>query len=1845
MKNIASQFVAILIIAQIFISVNAYAQPTPGTGVQVLLKGKPLITWTATTPIYYLQPIDATQFVGQTANVPGTFNNLADMGKYLTVGIHYIHSTFTPTDTFHYRIVFDSILINVKKANPVITWANPSDVAFGTTLSATQLNATANVPGTFVYSPNTGASLNGGANTLSVTFTPTDAINYAAVTATATVNVTQFPPVINWSTPIDIVYGTALSATQLNATSVAGTFVYTPPLGTVLNAGAGQTLSVSFTPTNSSMYTTATASVLINVTKATPTISWTNPVDIVYGTALSATQLAATSTTPGTFVYTPATGIVLNAGQNQTLSVAFTPTNTSNYNNTSVTASINVTQATPVITWTNPADINYGTALSATQLNATANVPGTFVYSPPLTTILNAGNGQTISVTFTPTDAINYKTTTGTALINVKQATPVLTWANPADIVYGTALSATQLNATANVPGMFVYSPPLTTILNAGNGETLTVTFTPTDAVNYKTTIVTAALNVLKATPTITWANPADINYGTALSATQLNATANVPGMFVYTPSLTTVLNAGNAQTLSVSFTPTDAVNYKTTTAIATLNVLKATPTITWANPADIVYGTALSATQLNATANVPGTFVYSPPLTTILNAGNNQTLSVIFTPTDAVNYKITTVTAVINVLQATPTITWTNPADIVFGTALSATQLNATANVPGTFVYSPPLTTVMNAGNGQTLSVTFTPTDAINYKVITGAVLINVKQATPVVTWANPANIFYGTALSATQLNATANVPGTFVYSPPLTTILNTGNGQTLSATFTPTDAVNYKSITATATINVLKATPIITWANPANITYGTALSATQLNATANVPGTFVYTPGLGTVLNVATSQTLSVVFTPSDAVNYNTVTASVTIKVAKATPVINWSNPANITYGTALSATQLNATSIPGSFVYSPNFGTILNAGVGQTLTVTFSPNNSTDYKTTTATVLITVLKATPTINWSNPADIVYGTLISSTQLNATASKPGSFVYSPALNTLLTAGIQTLSVTFTPTDVVDYNTATASVLLNVAKATPTATWSNPANIIYGTALSATQLNATSSVPGIFVYTPPLATVLNAGSGQTLSATFTPTDALDYKSITVTAAINVLKANPTITWANPANIVYGTALSATQLNATASVPGTFTYSPNLGAVLNSGTGQRLSVTFTPTNLNNYNTVTATSTINVLKATPVINWSNPANITYGTALSSTQLNATSVAGSFVYSPGIGTVLNTGAAQTLSVTFTPTNGTNYTTATASVSINVTKAVLNVIADNVSKIYLDPVPPLTYHFSGLINGDLPTVITGAPILTTSVVQSSPYGLYPIIATQGNLAAANYTFNIVNGTFSVRKSLTTWNGTVWDNGAPDAAVNATLAGSYVVGVLPNIICKTLTLQAGYNLEIDAGYYVTVNADFINNGTVLLKSAAGTAPTGSLIISGNVTGNVSVQLWLSGNTTHYMSAPVANATTSVFTGLPTVKSYIASTGLWNPATGNYVGALTQGKGYSVSYAVPVTLTFKGLPKSGSFDFYNGLLYNVASVTDNGGNPFTSAIDWYAMYNLSTTKNISPIISYRITNSQFATYSAATGAATNGGQRYLPAMQGFCVRPTNSGAVLTATNAVKVHASAVNYMKNTEIIDNSLKLKATGDNVTGDETMILFRDDATTGFDDMYDGEKLFVPEPEFCHLYSRATDGYNLAINTLPEAKAVNLFFRAGVSGMFNIDLANINLNNISTVYLEDLATGTITNLSTGAYSFKYEAINSDKTFVLHFGMPTAVNKVTPEVIATVYSNNHSVYVLSNKIGGNIIIYNLQGTVIANRNITSDITRVDMNVASGIYLVKIIENNKVITQKVLIE
>jgi hypothetical protein len=121
------------------------------------------------------------------------------------------------------------------------------------------------------------------------------------------------------------------------------------------------------------------------------------------------------------------------------------------------------------------------------------------------------------------------------------------------------------------------------------------------------------------------------------------------------------------------------------------------------------------------------------------------------------------------------------------------------------------------------------------------------VDQASPVLTWASPATIIFGSALGDGQLNATANTPGTFTYTPPAGTVLPVGDGRILSATFTPTDFADYKPGSISTMINVnspnaqLVVTSVLSRDASNNVVVQLRLANTGASAAANVLLTIV--------------------------------------------------------------------------------------------------------------------------------------------------------------------------------------------------------------------------------------------------------------------------------------------------------------------------------------------------------------------------------------------------------------------------------------------------------------------------------------------------------------------------------------------------------------------------------------------------------------------------------------------------------------------------------------------------------------------------------------------------------------------------------------------------------------------------------------------------------------------------------------------------------------------------------------------------------------------------------------------------------------------------------------------
>jgi hypothetical protein len=161
-------------------------------------------------------------------------------------------------------------------------------------------------------------------------------------------------------------------------------------------------------------------------------------------------------------------------------------------------------------------------------------------------------------------------------------------------------------------------------------------------------------------------------------------------------------------------------------------------------------------------------------------------------------------------------------------------------------------------------------------------------------------------------------------------------------------TDTASYTVVTVNGTLTVTQATPAITWATPAAISYGTALGAAQLDASSAVAGSFSYSPGTGTVLS-AGPHTATVTFTPTDAIDYTSATSTVTITVAPAalTPTIALtalSNPVFISAPVTLKATLTGSGPAPSGTVTFSDGTTILgvktvSAGVAAYTTSTLA------------------------------------------------------------------------------------------------------------------------------------------------------------------------------------------------------------------------------------------------------------------------------------------------------------------------------------------------------------------------------------------------------------------------------------------------------------------------------------------------------------------------------------------------------------------------------------------------------------------------------------------------------------------------------------------------------------------------------------------------------------------------------------------------------------------------------------------------------------------------------------------------------------------------------------------
>ncbi len=317
-----------------------------------------------------------------------------------------------------------------------------------------------------------------------------------------------------------------------------------------------------------------------------------------------------------------------------------------------------------------------------------------------------------------------------------------------------------------------------------------------------------------KSTPTISaFPTASPITYGQTLASSTLSGgTASVSGSFAWTTS-TTAPGAGTPSE-SVTFTPTDTTDYNTATGSVSVMVNPATPTVTaWPTASAIIYGQTLASSTLSGgTASVAGAFAWTTS-STAPGAGIPSE-SVTFKPSDATDYNTVNGSVNVTVNPATPTVTaWPTASAITSGQTLASSILSGgAASVAGTFAWTTP-TTVPSVGTDSE-SVSFSPSDAVDYNTVTGSVNVTVNSAQPptvvnTVPSSGLMNVNVSNALTATfsvAMDSSTINPSTFTLATtsgatPVAGLVSY-NAATVIATFTPNAALaSNTSYTATIT------------------------------------------------------------------------------------------------------------------------------------------------------------------------------------------------------------------------------------------------------------------------------------------------------------------------------------------------------------------------------------------------------------------------------------------------------------------------------------------------------------------------------------------------------------------------------------------------------------------------------------------------------------------------------------------------------------------------------------------------------------------------------------------------------------------------------------------------------------------------------------------------------------------------------------------------------------------------------------------------------------------------------------------------------------------------------------
>jgi GH18 family chitinase/sugar lactone lactonase YvrE len=778
----------------------------------------------------------------------------------LAVAITYAGSTTAPTAAGSYAVVATITTTGysgsatgtlvIAKATPVVTWATPAAIAYGTPLSGTQLDASASVPGSFVYTPAKGSVPPVGSDTLSVTFTPSS-LNYAAVTKTVVLTVTAatLSNAPSFSTvgvgnesnahaiTVSLASAGTVSSIQVLTLGVAGLDFQNAnggscTVGKAYSAAATCTVNVTFAPKLSGLrrgavvvQMGATGSQANGLThEVSPQTATATFTSFITGSGASP-QLAFD---PGTESFIPFTipnlpgGVVVDGAGDVYYSMA-----------------PNTPKGTGTVTKLTPAGV------STTVISGLSSNPAGVVLDSAGNLFLGVGTSvleispagastTLVSGLAWPIAAMAIDSSTGN--LYVAQFNSILK-VTPAG-VQSTFLAGTVLGSTLSNPnGLAVDSAGNVYVSDRGNVRILKVTsggsaaLLPVAGLNDPIGLAIGGTNNLYIVNlggrgilelTSAGVESAVLSQSSvSILATQigLDAAEDIYIADVMNQHITE-LNRHTPPSLSFANTYVGSISADSPALVSVQNI--GNETLTVSAPASGTNAALSSGFTFAANNTCP---VLSPSSAAFpIAPGGSCHFAINFQPV-AAGLAVGSLTLTDNALL----VSGTQQIFPLSGTGVAETKATVTlSGLSATYTGSPNAVTATTSPAGLSVSITYAgsttaPSKAGSYAVVatvtsagytgsaTGTLVI--AKAKPVITWATPAPISAGTVLSATQLDATANVPGTFVYSPAAGTTPAVGT-DTLSTTFTPTDATDYNSATATVSLTVTGATnPRVVW------------------------------------------------------------------------------------------------------------------------------------------------------------------------------------------------------------------------------------------------------------------------------------------------------------------------------------------------------------------------------------------------------------------------------------------------------------------------------------------------------------------------------------------------------------------------------------------------------------------------------------------------------------------------------------------------------------------------------------------------------------------------------------------------------------------------------------------------------------------------------------------------------------------------------------------------------------------------------------------------------------------------------------------------------------------------